>query len=53
MEGLVVCGAVLVGCQAVAAELNMGVDAAVGGQEALRVAPDLNRCICCSRRLVG
>ena len=37
-EGRVACGVVLVGCQAVAAELKMVVDAAMGGEEALGMA---------------
>lgn len=36
-EGGVACSAVLIGGQAMTAELEMGVDAAMGGKEVLRM----------------
>ena len=51
-EGSVLGGTVSGGSQAVTAGLEVGLDAVVEEQAALRVA-DLNRSICRSRRRVG
>ena len=46
-------GTILSGGEAVLAELNVVVGAAMSGKKALPMRADLNRCICRSRRRVG
>ena len=43
----------IIGSQAMTMKLEMVVDTAMSGEDPLRMAADLNRCIWCSRRRVG